>query len=260
MQTRIIQVDNNLVLFLKGRLMLNQCRQLKDTVINRLNPTIQNIYIHLKEVDFIDSAGLGLLVGIKMSANKFNAQTYLVAPKSEVKTLFSVAKLDMIFKIVDKEEHITNKELFSKARVKLENETAVLDGKKSAAITEKTHGNITADEKSQGLFKDKESVIEDKKVRKKEIIHSYCREALNYLNEGKLYKAVQNFKNALRQDPTYLPARNNLALLYEKKSEWYEQALEEWETLLTVAKQLGEDKYQERAEKHIAKLHKILKK
>ncbi len=259
MQTQIIQIDNNLVLFLKGRLMLNQCRQLKETVITRLNPTIKNIYIHLKAVDFIDSAGLGLLVGIKMSANKVNAQTYLIAPKSEVKTLFAVAKLDMIFKIIDSEDLVPDKELLKKARAKLENDTAVFGGKESAEITEITHkdGNsITNDPKHP--IQDNNPSNEDRKEWKKEIVLKCCREALSYLNEGKLYKAVQNFKNALRHDPTYLPARNNLALLYEKKSQWYEQALEEWETLLTVARELDETKYIERAEKHIEKLRKVL--
>ncbi len=240
--------------------MLNQCRQLKDTVIGRLNPSLKNIFIHLKEVDFIDSAGLGLLVGIKMSANKYNAQTYLVAPKNEVKTLFSVAKLDMIFKILKTEDEMPDKSLLKKAHAKLEDETATFDTKKSAAITEQTTDNNKRASQKKSTSSVQDLSIEERKKRKKEMICSYCREALNYLNEGKLYKAIQNFKNALREDPTYLPARNNLALLYEKKQQWYEQALEEWETLLTVAKEMGEDKYQQRAQKHIEKLHKMLKK
>ena len=89
---------------------------------------------------------------------------------------------------------------------------------------------------------------------KKKSIQQFCREALNYFNQGDLEKAVENFKKALRVDPTYLPARNNLALIYERNPQWHAAAIEEWNTIMTLADELNEAKYKERAEKKLAQL------
>lgn len=262
MQLQAIQIDKSLLIIIKGKILLRECRTLKDTVLARLNPTIDNVYINLQEVDFIDSAGLGVMVGIKMSANKYSAVTYLIGPRPEVKSLFTVAKLDSIFKIVVDYQALPDQEFFVKAKQKLENETAAFDV--SSSSSEKGARVVTAefpqveDDSHLGLFQDKGSQNKESSEgeSKKATIQSKCKEALSCFNHGKLQDAIDLFKEALRIDPTYLPARNNLAMLYEKNPKWYRRALDEWEMVLTLADELNEAKYHDRAAKKI----RILKK
>ncbi len=253
---QVIQVEHSLVIFIKGRILLRECRELKDSVLSRLNPTVKVLYIDLKEVDFIDSAGLGVMVGIKMSANKYGAPTYLIGPKPEIKSLFTVAKLDSIFKIVNSESELPDPDILKKAKQKLENETATIESKKHGTSAQKTTipVNMNEEDSSVGLFasKNKNSTTDEKKQK----VLNLCKEALTLFNKGDIKSAIEKFKEALRIDPTYLPARNNLALLYEKSPKWYKNALEQWETVLTLSKELNEPKYEQRALKRM----KILKK
>ena len=49
-------------------------------------------------------------------------------------------------------------------------------------------------------------------------------------------------------------ARNNLAIVYEKKPEWRDLAIEQWQQLMELCERNNDEKHVERARKHLAVL------
>lgn len=60
----------------------------------------QNI-MDLSDVEFIDSAGLGMLLLARDEISKSDMNLILRSPKGQVKRMFSVARFDQMFEIED---------------------------------------------------------------------------------------------------------------------------------------------------------------
>ena len=57
------------------------------------------IVIDLAKLEFIDSAGLGMLLIVRDEANKANRSLVLSGPKGQVKRMFEVTKFDTLFTV-----------------------------------------------------------------------------------------------------------------------------------------------------------------
>lgn len=57
------------------------------------------IVIDLTSLEFIDSAGLGMLLIVRDEANKANRQLILRSPRGQVKRMFEVTKFDTLFDV-----------------------------------------------------------------------------------------------------------------------------------------------------------------
>lgn len=77
------------------------------------------------------------------------------------------------------------------------------------------------------------------------------------MREGDYNKSIEKYNQALKLDPNYVPALNNLAIIYEKKPHTYSKAIELWEHVLQICKEKDDKKHLERAEKHLQKLREI---
>jgi anti-anti-sigma factor len=64
-----------------------------------LGITGQPLIIDLSQMDFIDSAGLGMLLIARDEAGKANQQLTLRGPKGQVKRMFAVTKFEGLFTI-----------------------------------------------------------------------------------------------------------------------------------------------------------------
>ena len=53
-----------------------------------------------------------------------------------------------------------------------------------------------------------------------EQVDEHCRKAVELMRQGDYEKAVEKYLEALKIDPDYLPAYNNLAIVYEKRPAW----------------------------------------
>jgi anti-anti-sigma factor len=60
--------------------------------------------LNLAHADYIDSAGLGCLVGSLTSARKHNADLKLLSPSKKVRNALRITKLDTVFDIVNDEQ------------------------------------------------------------------------------------------------------------------------------------------------------------
>jgi anti-sigma B factor antagonist len=70
----------------------------RERVLNMLTGT-SRIVVNLSGVDYIDSGGLGILVGLLVSAKKRGGELKLVSPHKRVKDVLRQTSLDTIFRV-----------------------------------------------------------------------------------------------------------------------------------------------------------------
>ena len=55
--------------------------------------------INLDKLDYIDSTGLGVMIGVLKKLKTDNKEIHILNPKSNVKKIFTITGLDKIFKM-----------------------------------------------------------------------------------------------------------------------------------------------------------------
>ena len=58
------------------------------------------MYMLLGDLEFLDSAGLGVLVGFKMAASKNRTRLIFLSPPPRVEDIFRISKLDTILEVL----------------------------------------------------------------------------------------------------------------------------------------------------------------
>jgi len=87
------------VLGCNGRIVsVDDCAVLRERVGNMLRETLK-IVVNLKEVDYIDSDGLGTLVGLLVSARNRGGELKLASLGKRVKDVLRRTNLDTIFTV-----------------------------------------------------------------------------------------------------------------------------------------------------------------
>ncbi len=69
------------------------------TVHNLADEKILDMKINLENLDYIDSTGLGAMIGVLKKLKTDNKEIYIINPKSNVKKIFTITGLDKIFKV-----------------------------------------------------------------------------------------------------------------------------------------------------------------
>lgn len=239
-----------LLAVLRGRLVLPHCPEAKSRLTSLLSQQVEQAYIHLGELLFLDSAGLGVLVGLKMLANKNRSRLTFLAPPARVEDIFRVSKLDTIFEIrggveadvisasLQKDEHCIWKDSKDSRQALFSTDVP--------GMHTPTRGHLTS---AGGTGFDQDEVTQ--KTRQ------LCLDAEEYIRLGDYPRAIDLYQRALRLNPRNIPALNNLGIVYEKKPEWYEQAVETWQKVLELSQQAHDEKHAERARKHLSTLEKL---
>lgn len=92
-------IGNDTGVFLGGELTFTDHTVFLE-VSNRLfQATEKSIVIDLSKLEFIDSAGLGMLLITREEAQKANRNLVLRAPRGQVKRMFAVTKFESLFNI-----------------------------------------------------------------------------------------------------------------------------------------------------------------
>lgn len=98
-------IKNNLVLRLQGDFDLMITDAFRETVEQVLSSTpIDNIIINLENVSFIDSSGLGVILGRYKQLTQRGGKLFLVNPKPQVKKILEFSGIAKIIRIVMNEE------------------------------------------------------------------------------------------------------------------------------------------------------------
>jgi tetratricopeptide (TPR) repeat protein len=91
----------------------------------------------------------------------------------------------------------------------------------------------------------------------KERIDRYCKDAVEHMRRGDYESAVECYVESLKIQPEYLPALNNLAIVYEKKPQWQAEAIEAWQRVLAISSRNNDQKHIDRAQKHLQNLQRL---
>lgn len=84
---------------LQGELDVSTADKLKEHLHNLADEKILDMEINLENLDYIDSTGLGAMIGVLKKLKTDNKEIYIINPKSNVKKIFTITGLDKIFKV-----------------------------------------------------------------------------------------------------------------------------------------------------------------
>jgi len=98
------QVGGVTVVDIKGRIVLGEeSASVRDLVCDLLRKGQKQILINLKAVDYIDSMGLGSLVGAFVTVRKQGGHLKLLNVNDKVTDVMQITKLYTVFDIMDDE-------------------------------------------------------------------------------------------------------------------------------------------------------------
>lgn len=239
---KIYEADGVALIRLSGKVILDECDHLKSQIIPLVTPQIGQINLDLSGVEFIDSAGLGAFVGIKVTSNKHRARLALLNPSKEVANILMVSKLDSIFDILTGAE--AQSVIESLAQSKFE--------RSQTGTTPPSTRQQTPSVPSMPAASANPAIATSSSNQSPaEQIDSLCRQAVEFMKAGNYDGAAQAYQRVLQLNPNYVPALNNLAIVYEKRPEWHDQSIEQWKRVLEISTANNDQKHIDRAKKHL---------
>lgn len=100
------EVGSVTILDMRGRITLgDEIGQLRDAVRNLVSDGKKKIILNLEHVDYIDSSGVGELVGCFTSVKSSGGELKLLNLTQKVRDVLHVTKLYTVFDIKDDEFH-----------------------------------------------------------------------------------------------------------------------------------------------------------
>ena len=96
---RIEYDDGDAQVSLIGELTFNDHAAFREMLTRALQSTDQKIVLDLSRLDFVDSAGLGMLLIARDEAGKGSRSLSLVRPQKQVERVFAVTKFETLFTI-----------------------------------------------------------------------------------------------------------------------------------------------------------------
>ncbi|MDO5028178.1 MAG: STAS domain-containing protein [Bacillota bacterium] len=89
--------DKGPVIKLFGELDIYTSTDFKDEVLEILEKYKDNIYLDLKDLEYIDSTGLGSLIALVKTAKEIDKKVYLKDVNERIRKLFKITALEDMF-------------------------------------------------------------------------------------------------------------------------------------------------------------------
>lgn len=84
---------------LEGELDVSTADKLKEYLHGLVEQEVVDMKINLSNLEYIDSTGLGVMIGVLKKLRINDKEIYIINPKSNVKKIFTITGLDKIFKV-----------------------------------------------------------------------------------------------------------------------------------------------------------------
>lgn len=97
-------MDGNAVLDLAGEVDSYNSPKLREKMVSLIDEGHSNLVINMTGVDYIDSTGLGTLVGGLKRASEKNGAIKIICPNEQIYKVFSITGLVKVFSIFDNEQ------------------------------------------------------------------------------------------------------------------------------------------------------------
>lgn len=84
---------------LNGEIDIYTSNELKEKLYSIVDTNQKDLIIDCKELNYIDSTGLGIFVGALKKAKQYEKKIVIVNLKDNIKKLFTITGLDKVFQI-----------------------------------------------------------------------------------------------------------------------------------------------------------------
>ena len=84
---------------LAGELDVSTADELKKSLHKLIDEKNIDMKLNLENLDYIDSTGLGVMIGILKRLKIENKEVYIEKPKNNVRRIFNITGLDKVFKM-----------------------------------------------------------------------------------------------------------------------------------------------------------------
>ncbi|MBU4483983.1 STAS domain-containing protein [bacterium] len=101
MKINVETKNNAVILHCKGSLDANTVADFKKETTKLLDGGNVKIIIDGKELDFVDSMGLGSLISLLRKTKQHDGDVLVVNLTSDVRTIFEITRLHKLFKVFD---------------------------------------------------------------------------------------------------------------------------------------------------------------
>lgn len=92
-------LNNFWTVSLAGELDVSTADELKKCLHKLVDEKNIDIKLNLEDLDYIDSTGLGVMIGILKRLKIEDKEVYIEKPKNNVRKIFNITGLDKIFKM-----------------------------------------------------------------------------------------------------------------------------------------------------------------
>lgn len=82
-----------------GELDVSTCDKVKEHLYSLLDKEVLDIKVNLENLEYIDSTGLGVLIGVLKKLKVNNKEIFILNPRNNVNKIFTITGLDKIFKM-----------------------------------------------------------------------------------------------------------------------------------------------------------------
>lgn len=238
------QSGSDLLIIMKGRLVIENCDRARKKLSEFLTGQVERYIIYLGRLEFVDSAGWGALVGLKMAANRNKTRLVFLSPTQRISEIFKVSKLDTIFEILTGGEA----EALRSALVKREN---IVWRDSPDESQERFNTEDESYTPPAGSGTDARAPIQPVRAERQKEAQRLSNDAAAHLRHGDFQKAIDLYRQVLEIDPEDLSALNNLGVVCEKRPEWRNDAVTTWKRVLEVSQSRNDEKHAERARRHL---------
>lgn len=103
-------VDSHAVVDVKGEIDVYTAPKLREKLIELVSDGSYDVVVNLEGVDFLDSTGLGVLVGALKRVKAHDGSLALVCTQDKILKIFKITGLTKVFPIHDSVEQATSSE------------------------------------------------------------------------------------------------------------------------------------------------------
>jgi len=91
------QLDDSMKIYISGEVDIYTSQKLKDKLYSMVDTYKSDLKIDCRELNYIDSTGLGIFVGALKKAKQYDRNIFILKPKDNIKKLFTITGLDKLF-------------------------------------------------------------------------------------------------------------------------------------------------------------------
>jgi len=104
MQIKLKDRDGMAICRISGEITIDTVLELKKTFKNIIDNKTRKVLLDFRGVDYIDSSGLASLIDLSRNLKVTQGIVFMSELSPKISSIFSITKLDKIFRIFDTEE------------------------------------------------------------------------------------------------------------------------------------------------------------